>query len=567
MRKKVKICLGCLREISIHTGICPYCGFDPLKSENPKFLRVGTRLAKRYTVGKMLGEGGFGITYTGYDNKEKRPVAIKEYFPANIVSRDTNSGRSQKISCFDGKDGKYFQEGIERFKKEAKTLEKAAFCNHVVQIYDYFEENETGYIVMEYVPGITVWQQVEKQGVFQPGEMLALLEPLMRDLQKLHEKGFLHRDISPDNMILRPDGVVKLIDFGAARKAEVDAQGSQKSMTVVVRQQYAPREQFSRNGRQGPWTDIYSLSATMYYMLTGKVPVSALERESETASRKMQENLNRISPALAEVLEKGMAFQPEDRYSDFTVFLHALKEAVPMEKERTRIEKTVYFNREKKGRKVLPLWKKRQILIGVSAACILVLGSVIAWQKMSGEKAAPVTETVRMTSPEPSAETEALITMPRVEGERLEEALQRIKQADDSLSVVVEKQYSETAKDRIVSQSIAPGEQYKKGNKPDVTIVVSKGIEKIKVPNVVGKSLSEAKAVLKASGLKISLKKVFSNDEKNSILKQKENGKVKKGSVIHLTVSKGTKTPAKTGNSTSQSRAAEKTGGIQIITD
>ena len=545
----------------------PVLWVDPLKSENPKFLRVGTRLAKRYTVGKMLGEGGFGITYTGYDNKEKRPVAIKEYFPANIVSRDTNSGRSQKISCFDGKDGKYFQEGIERFKKEAKTLEKAAFCNHVVQIYDYFEENETGYIVMEYVPGITVWQQVEKQGVFQPGEMLALLEPLMRDLQKLHEKGFLHRDISPDNMILRPDGVVKLIDFGAARKAEVDAQGSQKSMTVVVRQQYAPREQFSRNGRQGPWTDIYSLSATMYYMLTGKVPVSALERESETASRKMQENLNRISPALAEVLEKGMAFQPEDRYSDFTVFLHALKEAVPMEKERTRIEKTVYFNREKKGRKVLPLWKKRQILIGVSAACILVLGSVIAWQKMSGEKAAPVTETVRMTSPEPSAETEALITMPRVEGERLEEALQRIKQADDSLSVVVEKQYSETAKDRIVSQSIAPGEQYKKGNKTDVTIVVSKGIEKIKVPNVVGKSLSEAKAVLKASGLKISLKKVFSNDEKNSILKQKENGKVKKGSVIHLTVSKGTKTPAKTGNSTSQSRAAEKTGGIQIITD
>lgn len=567
MRKKVKICLGCLREISIHSGICPYCGFDPLKSENPRFLRVGTRLAKRYTVGKTLGEGGFGITYTGYDNKEKRPVAIKEYFPASIVSRDTNSGRSQKISCFDGKDGKYFQEGIERFKKEAKTLEKAAFCSHVVQIYDYFEENETGYIVMEYVPGITVWQQVEKQGVFRPLEMLALLEPLMRDLQKLHEKGLLHRDISPDNMILRPDGVVKLIDFGAARKTEIDAQGSQKSMTVVVRQQYAPREQFSRNGRQGPWTDIYSFSATMYYMLTGKVPVSALERESETASRKMQEYLNRISPALAEVLEKGMAFQPEDRYSDLTAFLHALKEAVPMEKERTRIEKTVYFNREKKGRKVLPLWKKRRILIGVSAACILVLGSAIICQKMSGEKVTPVTETVRLTSPEPSAETEALITMPRVEGERLEEALQRIKQADDSLSVVVEKQYSETTKDRIVSQSIAPGEQYKKGNKTDVTIVVSKGVEKVKVPNVAGKSLSEAKAVLKTSGLKISLKKVFSNDEKNSILKQKENGKVKKGSVIHLTVSKGTKTPAKTGNSTSQSRAAEKTGGIQIITD
>lgn len=560
------MCLGCLREISIHNGICPYCGFDPLKSENPRFLRVGTRLAKRYTVGKVLGEGGFGVTYTGYDNKEKRPVAIKEYFPANIVSRDTNSGRSQKITCFDGKDGKYFQDGLERFKKEAKTLEKAAFCNRVVQIYDYFEENETGYIVMEYVPGITVWQRVETQAVFRPAEMLELLEPLMRDLQKLHEKGLLHRDISPDNMILRPDGVIKLIDFGAARKTGVDAQGSWKSMTVVVRQQYAPREQFSRNGKQGPWTDIYSLAATMYYMLTGKVPVPVLERESETSCRKMQENLKQLPPALAEVLEKGMAFQPEDRYPDLMAFLDALKKAVPVEKERKHIEKTVYFNREKKGRKVIPLWKKRRILIGMSAVIVVVAGIVIGWKKLE-IKQAPVKEAVTIASPTPSAEPEEIITMPRVEGEKLEEALQRIKQADDNLSVIVEKQFSEMAKDQIVSQSIKPGEQYERGTRTNVTVIVSKGAEMVKVPDVVGKSLDEGKALLKANGLKISLKKTFSDRQKNSIMKQKEkaNKKVKKGSVIHLTVSKGSKPAAGTGSS--HSGIAKKPEGIQIITD
>lgn len=174
------------------------------------------------------------------------------------------------------------------------------------------EENKTAYIVMEYVPGITVQQRVERQGIFTPEEMLLVVEPLMNDLQKLHEKGMLHRDISPDNIILRPDGVAKLVDFGSARRTVLDAQGNNKSMTVVVRQQYTPKEQYSRNGKQGPWTDIYSLAATMYFMLTGKAPVSALEREAEAANQKMRTGMQQIKASLADVLEEAMALSPDD---------------------------------------------------------------------------------------------------------------------------------------------------------------------------------------------------------------------------------------------------------------
>lgn len=364
MRKKTKICLGCLREISLYDSVCPFCGFDPIKVKSPRYLRAGTRLLDRYLVGRELGEGGFGITYVGYDTRQKRPVAVKEYFPAHIASRDTTSGRSQDVICFDGKDGKFFQSGLERFKKEGKTLEKASSCDSVVQVYDYLEENKTAYIVMEYVPGITVQQRVERQGIFTPEEMLLVVEPLMNDLQKLHEKGMLYRDISPDNIILRPDGVAKLVDFGSARRTVLDAKGNNKSMTVVVRQQYTPKEQYSRNGKQGPWTDIYSLAATMYFMLTGKAPVSALEREAEAANQKMQAGMQLIKASLADVLEEAMALNPDDRYADMQSFYEALKKKFRYRKAQSQSSGPFILTGKKRdesfflsGRRGVSIWR------------------------------------------------------------------------------------------------------------------------------------------------------------------------------------------------------------------
>ena len=387
-------------------------------------------------------------------------------------------------------------------------MERAAFCTHVVQMYDYLEENETGYIVMEYVPGITVQQRVETQGKFTPAEMLTVLAPLIKDLEKLHEKGLLHRDISPDNIILRPDGVAKLVDFGSARRAIFGEQGSQKSLTVVVRQQYAPREQFSRNGSQGPWTDIYSLAATMYFMLTGKVPISAFERESEISNQKMQEDLHQIPLCVADVLEEAMALKPEDRYSDLSAFLAALEQAIPTSDEEKKIERTIYFNREKKGHKVLPLWKKRRILYEAVAFVVLILCGITAW-KIVGEPEPQPTEYKEEKEVAVSESTSApsLITMPRLEGETLQEALQLIKQTDNTLSVVVEKKYSEKKKGLVLSQSIDPGEQYTYLEKKEITIYVSRGVKKVTVPDVQGKQLAEAKELLKAKGFKVNVKK------------------------------------------------------------
>lgn len=567
MRKKTKICLGCLREISLYDSVCPFCGFDPIKVKSPRYLRAGTRLLDRYLVGRELGEGGFGITYVGYDTKQKRPVAVKEYFPAHIASRDTTSGRSQDVICFDGKDGKFFQSGLERFKKEGKTLEKASSCDSVIQVYDYLEENKTAYIVMEYVPGITVQQRVERQGIFTPEEMLLVVEPLMNDLQKLHEKGMLHRDISPDNIILRPDGVAKLVDFGSARRTVLDAQGNNKSMTVVVRQQYTPKEQYSRNGKQGPWTDIYSLAATMYFMLTGKAPVSALEREAEAANQKMQAGMQQIKASLADVLEEAMALNPDDRYADMQSFCEALKKEIPISEGAKPIERTVYFDREKEGRKILPQWKKKRLYLGC-AVFALILVVVLAGKAMiSGTKKEKTPLATKAVTASP---TQTLVTMPDVVGKETSDAIAAVRTMDANIAVIIERGYSEKKKETVYKQSIKPGQQYTPGDKKEVVLHISLGVKRVSVPNVTGKTLAEAKAVLSARGLKYTVKKQFSKSRKNSIIKQsKKNAKVKEGTVIHLTVSRGEKKVPLASVPTKKPKpvATKKPKKIQIVTE
>lgn len=576
VRKKTKICLGCLREISLNDSVCPFCGFDPVKVKNPRYLRVGTKLLNRYLVGREIGEGGFGITYVGYDVKLKRPIAIKEYFPAHIASRDATVYRSQDVICFDGKGGKFFESGLERFRKEGKTLEKASFCDSVIQVYDYFEENKTAYIVMEYVPGITVQQRVDRQGAFTPEEMLTVVMPLMDDLQKLHEKGMLHRDISPDNIILRPDGVAKLIDFGSARRTLLDEKGNNKSMTVVVRQQYTPREQYSRNGKQGPWTDIYSLATTIYFMLTAKAPASALERESAVANAKMQSSMNQLKTSLVDVLETGMAVNLEERYSDMKSFQEELKKEISLSDTKP-IEKTVYFDREKEWHKILPKWKKKRIYMGAGICLAVFLIGLYSYKYAfyADESSKPVaklpTSAVNQEVTKEPAKTAVpqLVTMPDLSDKKSSEVAGVVRQMDENITVVIEKKYSNRKKNRVCGQSIKPGEQYISGEKKEMVVYVSMGIKKIRVPDVSGKTLSEAKSILRAKGLSYKVKKQFSKSKKNSIIKQsRKNVRVKKNTVIHLTVSKGEKRILVTPSPTQKPKTAptKKPNRIKIIT-
>ena len=250
---------------------CPSCGltfgtYTPL----PHHLPPGTVLMERYLVGRVLGEGGFGITYIGCDLRLELKVAIKEYFPTNWVSRHAEV--SLAVNSYSGSTGSY-EKGKNRFIYEARTMAKMDKQPEIVSVRDFFEANGTAYIVMEYVDGTTFKELVAQRGGRIPaGELLHMIEPLFSALEAMHEAGLIHRDISPDNLMLER-GTVRLLDFGCARES---TQGDE-TMTITLKHGFAPIEQYQHKG-QGPWTDVYGLSATIYYCLTGRTPPQALDR-------------------------------------------------------------------------------------------------------------------------------------------------------------------------------------------------------------------------------------------------------------------------------------------------
>ena len=233
-------------------------------------LPQGYRL-QEYELVRVLGFGGFGMTYLGFDHNLDKPVAIKEYLPSDIATRTADRSVAAQASEFRGD----FQWGLERFVDEARTL--ARFDHrHIIKVYRFFEAHGTAYIVMEYAEGETLSAQLERKGSLQEAELKAILYPLLDGLAVVHGADFLHRDIKPGNIVLRDvDGSPVLLDFGAARQA-VGAKS--RSVTSIVTPGYAPIEQYSTRGRQGAWTDIYALGGVCYRALTGDVPEDATDR-------------------------------------------------------------------------------------------------------------------------------------------------------------------------------------------------------------------------------------------------------------------------------------------------
>ena len=273
---------------------------------------MGTKLHGQYTVGKVLGQGGFGITYIGWDDNLDIPLAIKEYYPSGIVSRD-NSYSLEVTST--GYNTEIFQNNRERFMREARAMAKLTGIPGIVKIYNYFPENNTAYITMEYVQGTDLKRYIKMQGrPLTPKETFAILRPVMDALSKVHEAGLVHRDISPDNIMIQRDGQAKLLDFGAVREvkdADV-AKNLSRSTESILKHGYAPIEQYQRRGNLGPWTDIYALCATVYYCLTQDVPPDAPERMIELAEVAW-EKIDGLTEKQMEVFRHGMALLPRDR--------------------------------------------------------------------------------------------------------------------------------------------------------------------------------------------------------------------------------------------------------------
>ena len=309
-----RICLGCMREKATAEEKCPYCGFDAEKYKHEsRWLPMTSILNGRYMLGKVLGEGGFGITYIGIDLNLWHRVAIKEYFPLGLVSREMTDVTRTSVSPLTGEKGEAYDSGLQKFMEEAQGVSQFDSLDGIVTVKDFFFENATAYMVMEYLDGITLKEYLREQGGKISGEQaLEYMKPILEALQKVHEAGMIHRDISPDNIILTKDGKIKLIDFGSARAFTRD---ENQTFTIMLKHGYAPPEQYQSKGKQGPWTDIYGICATLYKMITGEIPPNAMDRYDEDTLKPLSEMGVGMPVYMDQVIvEKGMALKTKDRW-------------------------------------------------------------------------------------------------------------------------------------------------------------------------------------------------------------------------------------------------------------
>ena len=273
MAEQKHLCYNCFQERETQEGPCPYCGFDLAENERkfPVALRAGTVLNDRYIVGRVLGQGGFGITYLALDTQLNAKVAIKEFMPNDIATRIGTT-----VSVAMDTKSEEFAYGAERFQEEARTLAKFIGNPNIAAVTSYFDENDTSYFVMDYIEGISFKTYIANHGgKISVEETLNVMIPVLRALTAVHAEGFIHRDVTPDNIYITKDGMVKLLDFGSARYSIGD---KSKSLDVILKVGYAPKEQYIRRSRQGPFTDVYSCAACFYAAITGFLPPESLER-------------------------------------------------------------------------------------------------------------------------------------------------------------------------------------------------------------------------------------------------------------------------------------------------
>ena len=272
--------------------------------QNQIFLTPGYLLVHRYSIQSTIGQGGFGITYLAYDQKLDQDVCIKELFVSGTNTRGSNfTVQSQSIG------GLSFQQFVQRFVQEARQLARFQHPN-IVRVLDIFQENSTAYMVMEYVKGETLKSKVSREGALGEKEAMSLISQLLDAVEEVHQKGMLHRDIKPDNLLITPEGRVVLIDFGSAREF---AEGKTTTQTAMLTPGYAPIEQYSTRAQRGPYSDIYALGATMYYLLTGDKPIPAIDRVAEELLPPHQLN-TRISSQLSSAVLLAMELKPEHRF-------------------------------------------------------------------------------------------------------------------------------------------------------------------------------------------------------------------------------------------------------------
>lgn len=314
-----KRCFHCMNEYEEQYEVCPYCGYiDGTPPKEPYYLKPGEILNRRYIVGTVVDNGGFGIIYRAWDAQMEQMVAIKEYFPSGVVNRIPGE---KNVIVYAGKNTEVFERGVARYLEEARNM--AEFSNPaIVALYDYFEENNTAYIVMEYLDGISLKEHLKKcGGKLSSEETTNIALAVLGALGEIHSHHIIHRDISPDNIFLCSNKRIKVIDFGAARFSNGD---EEEKFSTIIKPGYAPAEQYRTKSRQGPFTDFYALGACMYQAITGIKPEESLARAMHDELLPPSNYIPDLPPYLDEIIMKAMAMDEEERFQTAEEFRDAL---------------------------------------------------------------------------------------------------------------------------------------------------------------------------------------------------------------------------------------------------
>ena len=361
---------------------------------NTRCLKPGVILKERYKIEEVIGAGGFGITYRAWDPLLQSYVAIKEYYPSGIATR---SADSSKVCVPVGQEQREYHRGRIRFLKEAQDVARFQSEPNIVSIYDYLEENDTAYMVMEYLHGCTLKQYIrEHGGRLDTDHILHICLSVLDALAVVHKAGMIHRDISPENIFICEDLTVKLIDFGAAKQVYLDGE---QTMSVVLKPGYAPPEQYAKKDKQGPWTDIYALGATLYFAATGEKPEESFGRVLEDTIKPVCEVNPEIPRAMSQVIMRAMSVKIEDRYQT----VEAMREALLAgEGQNAQLEPYV-IPASRISKRDLP--KKRGFLIGVAFCIVIMLVVTGIWMAGRVAKKAGTATATEMNAASTEAQT------------------------------------------------------------------------------------------------------------------------------------------------------------------
>ena len=517
-------CLGCMAEYETNSQACPNCGYVPgTPAESLLHLQPGTVLAGRYIIGKVIGFGGFGVTYISWDQTLQQPVAIKEYLPSEFATR---AGGQTHVTVFSGNKAEQFAGGMVKFIDEARKLAKFQSEEGIVRVYDSFEANNTAYIVMEYLDGETLTAYLEREGKIPINQAIEMLTPVIHSLEAVHQAGVIHRDIAPDNIMITKDGQVKLIDFGAARYATTS---HSRSLTVIIKPGYSPEEQYRSRGDQGPHTDVYSLGAVLYRMVTGTTPPDALERRAFFENKKknilIPPSKNcKLTHNQENAILNAMNIRVEDRTPTTEEFLSQLTTVSKVQRMTGKIKAIDLMK--------WPLWAK--ITVPVCGAAAITLLVLLLTGTIGFENHLITTMTIDQN----------MTRVPSVVNCTVETAQNRLGEA--SLPAVISgRETSDTIPaNMVLRQSVNAGEIVEKNTRVELYISAAEepAEEENTMPNVSYYTQAEAEEMLKKLGAVVTVEQEYSSDVAAGIVLRSSmpvGEPLAKGDVVTIYVSMG----------------------------